>query len=394
MEDITYFDNAATSWPKPPAVRAALDAYFGEGGGNPGRAGHRMSISAARIVEETRDLLAELLAADDPGRMILTKNATEGLNLAIYGLLAPGDHAITSHIEHNSVMRPLRHLESQGLGLTVLANAPDATLDAEMVRAAITPKTRLITTVHGSNVTGTLLPIAQIAAISREHGIPYLVDASQTAGALPIDVTGLGVDLVAFTGHKALLGLTGTGGLYVREGVSPRPFMRGGTGSKSDLEFQPDFLPDAYESGTLNVAGYAGLSAGVRHLLDFGVDNVARHERSLVERFIKGMSKVEGVTIHGPDRIEDRCGVLSFNVDRLAPSEVGTLLDQEYGIMSRVGLHCAPGAHQTIGTFPTGSVRFGFSMMNTDTEVDQAIEAVSDIADWAQERALEDHADA
>lgn len=387
---ITYFDNAATSWPKPPAVRAALDAYFGDGGGNPGRSGHRMSIAAAQIIEHARDRLAELLNAEDPTRIILTKNATEGLNLAIYGLLEPGDHAVTSHVEHNSVMRPLRHLESLGVEVTVVANAPDGTLDPDRVGAAIRPNTRLITTLHGSNVMGTVLPIAEIAEIARDRSIPYLVDASQTAGAIPIDVEQLGLDMVAFTGHKALLGPTGTGGIYIREGITPRPLMRGGTGSRSDVEHQPDFLPDAYESGTINVAGFAGLAAGVGHLLETGVAAVAAHERALVARFMAGVEGLDAVTVHGPPAIEDRCGVLSFNIDRLHPSEVGTLLDQQYGIMSRVGLHCAPGAHQTIGTFPTGSVRFGFSIMNTAAEVDDAIEAVEDIAAWASTDGVSD----
>jgi len=389
MTSTIYFDNAATSWPKPPAVRAALDAYFGEGGGNPGRSGHRMSIAAARIVEDARELLSEILSASDSTRIVLTKNATEGLNLAIYGTLGPGDHAITSHIEHNSVMRPLRHLESEGVELTVVPNAPDGTLDPEAVREAIRPNTRLITTLHGSNVMGTLLPIAELALLARDRGIPFLVDASQTAGALPLDVEELGIDMVAFTGHKALLGLTGTGGLYLREGVSPRPFMRGGTGSRSDLEHQPEFLPDAYESGTLNVAGFAGLAAGVRHLLDVGVEHVASHERSLVDRFRTGVAALDNVVVHGPEDIEQRCGVFSFNVDGLTPSEVGTLLDHQYGIMCRVGLHCAPGAHQILGTFPTGSVRFGFSLENTPEEVDDGITAVSEIAAWASSTAMD-----
>ena len=199
----------------------------------------------------------------------------------------------------------------------------------------------------------------------------------------------LGIDMVAFTGHKALLGLTGTGGLYVREGVTPRPFMRGGTGSRSDLEHQPEFLPDAYESGTLNVAGFAGLAAGVRHLLDVGVEHVAAHERSLVDRFRTGVAALDNVVVHGPEDIEQRCGVLSFNIDGLIPSEVGTLLDQQYGIMCRVGLHCAPGAHQILGTFPTGSVRFGFSLENTPEEIDDGIAAVSEIAAWASSNAMD-----
>lgn len=387
MDEIIYFDNAATSWPKPPAVREALEAYFGLAGGNPGRSGHRMSIAAAQVVEEARDNLAELLGVDDPTRIALTKNATEGLNIAIRGLLSPGDHAITSSIEHNSVMRPLRALEEIGLDLTVVPCGTDGTLDPSSVRDALRPETRLIVTLHGSNVMGSLLPIGDIATIARNAGVPYLVDASQTAGAMPIDAPVLGVDMVAMTGHKGLLGLTGTGGLYLSEGIDVPPLMRGGTGSRSDLETQPEFMPDALESGTLNVAGFAGLAAGVRHLLDVGVDKVAAHERDLVARFLDGAGRLDGVVAYGPESLDDRCGVISFNVEGLTSSEVGTLLDQRYGIMSRVGLHCAPGAHRTIGTFPTGTVRFGLSVFNTIEEIDVALQGLSEIVTWANDRA-------
>lgn len=381
-----YFDNAATSWPKPPGVRAALDRYFGDAGGNPGRAGHRMSIAAAQVVEEARDGLSELLGNGDPAQLVLTKNATEALNIAISGMLQPGDHAVTTSMEHNSVMRPLRHLESQGLELTVVQCAEDGTIEPEDIAAALRPDTRLLTTVHGSNVTGTVLPVPRISAIARAHGVPYLVDASQTAGARPINVEEMGVDLVACTGHKSLLGPTGTGALYVREGLSLRPLMRGGTGSRSDLEIQPEFMPDLFESGTMNVAGLAGLAAGVEYLLAAGVASIAAHERALVARFLSGAADIEGVTLYGPASLEARCGVLCFNVDGLASSDVGMLLDRDYEILSRAGLHCAPGAHQTIGTFPTGTVRFGFGYANTPTEIDQALAAISDIAQWAQSR--------
>lgn len=378
-----YFDNAATSWPKPSAVRAALDAYFGGAGGNPGRAGHRMSIAASQVVEDARDSLSELLGVEDPAQVVFTKNATEALNIAIYGMLRPGDHAVTTSIEHNSVMRPLRHLESQGLELTVIGCASDGRLDPDDVAKALRPDTKLLATVHGSNVTGTLIPIASVAAIAREHGVPYLVDASQTAGALPIDVAETSVDLLACTGHKALLGPTGTGALYVRPGVEPLPLMRGGTGSRSDLETQPNFMPDLLESGTMNVAGLAGLAAGVKFLLDEDVTAIAAHERSLVARFLEGASDITGVTVYGPESLDDRCGVLCFNIDGLVSSDVGMLLDRDYAILSRSGLHCAPGAHQTLGTFPTGTVRFGFSYANTAAEVDLALTALSEIAAWA-----------
>jgi cysteine desulfurase/selenocysteine lyase len=380
---VIYLDHAATSWPKPPAVREALDAYFGDAGGNPGRAGHRMSIGAARLVEGSREALAELLGVEDPSRITFAKNATEALNLAIYGLLEPGDHTVTSSVEHNSVMRPLRDLEDRGVELTVVSAAADGTLDPAALIAAMKANTRLVVTLHGSNVTGALLPIGEIALACRERGVPYLVDAAQTAGTVAIDVAALGIDLLAFTGHKGLLGLTGTGGLYVRPGVSPKPRLRGGTGSKSDLEVQPDFMPDIYESGTLDVAGIAGLGAGVRHLLETGVDKVEAHDRALATRAIEGLEAISGVTVYAPGDPGLRCGVLSFTVDGLAPSDVGTILDRDFAIMSRVGLHCAPGAHRTIGTFPTGTVRFGFGLSNTPEQVDTAVEAVTEIARWA-----------
>jgi cysteine desulfurase/selenocysteine lyase len=383
MSDIVYLDNAATSWPKPDPVKDAVAEYFGSAGGNPGRSGHRMSVGAARVVEGTRDSLAELFGIDDPGRIALAKNATEALNIAIYGLVAPGDHVVTSSIEHNSVMRPLRDLEARGALLSVVECGADGQIDPGAVREALRPETRLIVTLHGSNVTGTLLPVAEIASIARGTDVPYLVDASQTAGAVPIDLSLLGIDLLAFTGHKGLLGLTGTGGLVVRDGLEIRPLLRGGTGSRSDLEVHPDFMPDSLEAGTLNVAGLAGLGAGVRFLLDRGVEDVARHERDLVERLLAGLAAIAGVTVYGPDSLDSRCGVVSFNVAGLACSEVGGLLDTRYDVMSRVGLHCAPGAHRTIGTFPQGTVRFGLSPLNTAAEIDHAVAAVGEIAGWA-----------
>jgi len=383
MDSVIYFDNAATSWPKPAEVRSALDLYFGEAGGNPGRSGHRMSIAAARVVGEARERVARLLNVEDPAQIVLTKNATEGLNIAIIGTLRPGDHAVTTSIEHNSVMRPLRFLESRGLELTVVECRKDGTIDPQAVAAAMRPTTKLLVTVHGSNVVGSVLPIDELAALSREAGIPYLVDASQTAGSVPIDVAAGGFDLVAFPGHKGLLGPTGTGALYVADHVHPAPIMRGGTGSRSDLETQPEFPPDLFESGTVNVAGLAGLAAGIDHLLEIGVASVADHERALVARFVAGTADIEAITVHGPQDIEDRCGVLSFNIDGLPPSDVATILDRDFGILSRAGLHCSPGAHRTIGTFPTGSVRFGFGPANDIAEVDVAIDAVTQIAAWA-----------
>lgn len=380
---VIYFDNAATSWPKPPAVLAAVREHLTEAGGNPGRSGHRMSVAAARTVEGAREALAELFNASDPSRVVFTHNATHALNLALYGLLRPGDHVVTTSVEHNSVMRPLRHLETLGVELTVVSCSPEGTLDVDAVDRALRPTTRLLVTTHASNVIGTIMPIAALAALARKRHVPYLVDGSQTAGAIPIDVDETGVGLLAFTGHKGLLGPTGTGGLYIREDIALVPLIRGGTGSDSAHEIQPEFLPDVHESGTLNVAGIAGLAAGVRFLLDVGIEAVQAHERALVAQFLDEASEIAGLTVFGPRDVPQRCGVVSFNVAGVMPSEVGLILDQSFGIMARTGLHCAPSAHHTLGTFPTGTVRFGFGWFNTAAEVDTAMEALRAVAAWS-----------
>ena len=379
-----YFDNAATSWPKPPAVCAALSDYFGDAGGNPGRAGHRMSVAAARIVENAREAVAELFHANDSSRIVFTQNATHALNLALYGLLRPGDHVVTTSIEHNSVMRPLRHLETLGVELTVVVCGVDGMVDLDRLHHALRSDTRLLVTTHGSNVAGTLMPVAALASFAHEQRILYLVDASQTAGAIPIDVQHVDLDLMAFTGHKGLLGPTGTGGLYIREGVALSPLIRGGTGSDSAHETQPEFLPDAYESGTLNVAGIAGLAAGVNFLSEIGIDAVKTHEQKLVAQFLAGASEIPGITLYGPRDGALRCGVVSFNVNGVTPSEVGLILDESFGVFARTGLHCAPAAHRTLGTFPMGTVRFSFGWFNSPAEIDVALAALRQIGVWAR----------
>lgn len=378
---LVYFDNAATSWPKPPQVQAAMIHYLQEVGGSPGRSGHRMSIAASRIVNETRDAIAELFQIDDPSRVCFTKNSTEALNIAIMGCLKPGDHVITSSMEHNSVMRPLRYLETQHvIELTVVRSSSETGLiDPDDIRKAIKRNTRLIVIVHASNVIGNLMPVKEIGAIARANNIPFLVDASQTAGAYPIDVQSLNIDLLAFTGHKSMLGPTGTGGLYVREGIELSPLARGGTGSKSELEIQPDFLPDKLEAGTLNVVGLAGLGASVVFLLQTGVDRITEHERILIKRFLDGAADISRIHVPGPTDLRQRIGVLSFTLDGISPSKIGLMLDQGFGIMTRIGLHCSPAAHHTIGSFPEGTVRFGFSYFNTVEQVDWALIAIQQI---------------
>ena len=379
-----YFDNAATSWPKPDAVRYALNDYFGNAGGNPGRSGHRMSIAAARIVEETREAVAQLFHANDPSRIIFTHNGTNALNIAIYGLsLGAGDHIITTCVEHNSVMRPLRHLESLGVECSTIASTRDGVLDLDHASRLFRSSTKLIVTTHASNVTGTIMPIPDLSTLARKHGVPYLVDSCQTAGSVPIDLNKLDVDMFAFTGHKGLMGPTGTGGLYIRDGLSLAPLIRGGTGSASAMEVQPEFLPDAQESGTPNVAGLAGLHAGVRFLSGLGLEQVAQHERALVSRFIDRAATIPGVSLYGTKDVAQRCGIVSFNVDGATPSEVCLMLDESFSIMARPGLHCAPATHRGMGTFPMGTSRFSFGWFNTADEIDASISAVREIAAWA-----------
>ncbi|MCS7286773.1 MAG: aminotransferase class V-fold PLP-dependent enzyme [Anaerolineae bacterium] len=380
---IIYLDNAATSFPKPPQVVEAIVRFLTRVGANPGRSGHRLSVEAGRIVYETREALAELFGISDPLRIVFGHNATEMLNLVLTGFLRPGDHVITSSMEHNSVMRPLRALEKNGVEISVLKCSPEGLLDPVDLERAIRPSTRLIVLNHASNVTGTILPVREAGKLARQYGAYLLVDAAQTAGAHPIDVEADGIDFLAFTGHKSLLGPTGTGGLYIGPRVpleELKPLKRGGTGSRSELEEQPDFLPDKYESGTLNAAGLAGLGAGVRFILERGVEEIRCHELRLTALLLEGLSSIERVRLYGPSDLSLRIGIVSFNVEGLEPSDVAFALDEEFGIMCRPGLHCAPSAHRTMGTFPKGTVRFSIGFFNTVEEVEKAIEAIKKIA--------------
>ena len=375
-----YLDNAATSWPKPPEVIAAMQAYLENGGGSPGRAAHGKSLASARMVYETRDALSSLFNATSPDRVIFTKNATEAINLLLFGFLNPGDHVIVSSMEHNAVMRPLRQLESRGVSLSVAACDSCGRLDPLTIKTALTPRTRLVLLVHASNVTGTLLPIAEVANIAREAGIRFAVDAAQTAGVHPIDVQSGGIDFLTFTGHKSLGGPQGTGGLVIGPDVDLRPLMFGGTGSASESENQPAFLPDKLESGTLNAIGIAGLGASLAALTEFGVENVLAHERKLMKLFRDGLKELSDIEVYGPENTAESVGVLSLNVASRPCEEVGMELERDFDILTRTGLHCAPAAHRTIGTFGRGTVRFSVSRFNTESDIHAALEALSRIA--------------
>jgi len=378
-----YFDNAATSWPKPPQVKEAMNQFMDEVGANPGRSGHFRSIEAARIVFETREALSVLFRIKDSSRIVFTLNATESINLALKGLLKPGDHVITSSMEHNSVMRPLRDLEKKGIALSIVSCSKEGMLDSREVEGKIQSNTKMVVLNHASNVTGTVLPIEEVGSIARKYNLLFSVDAAQTAGAYPIDVEKDGIDLLAFTGHKSLYGPQGTGGLVIGERIKEKemiPLKQGGTGSRSEFEEQPDFLPDCFESGTPNGVGLAGLLAGVQFILEKGVEQIRQNEMALVEKLIKGLKEIRQVKLYGPENQGDRIATLSFNVAQLSPSDTASRLEREFGILCRPGLHCAPAAHHTIGTFPEGTVRFGMSAFNTEAEVETAIQAIFQIS--------------
>jgi len=378
-----YLDNAATSYPKPKEVGQAMMYFLEKVGATPGRSSHRLSIESARILYQARESLAELFNVDDPLRIIFTLNVTEALNLALKGLLRPGDQVITSSMEHNSVMCPLRELEKRGVEVKVIPCSSQGVLDPVDLERGIKKNTKLIVLNHGSNVIGSLLPITLVGEMAKRHHILFLVDTAQTAGCYPLDIKKDNIDLLAFTGHKALYGPPGTGGLVIGERVNTKkliPLKVGGTGSHSEFEEQPGFLPDIYESGTPNIVGLNGLKEGVRFVLAEGVDKIHQHEKNLIIRLIEGLKEIPEVTLYGGDYRKEQVAVVSFNLKDKWPSEVGMRLDEEYDIMCRVGLHCSPATHKTIGTFPRGTVRFSMSWFNTLEEVDQAIMAIRDIA--------------
>jgi cysteine desulfurase/selenocysteine lyase len=375
-------DNAATSWPKPPEVMRAMSEFLERAGGNPGRSGHRLSVSAGRVVYDAREALAEFFGVLDPLRVIFTYNATHAINIVLKGFLKPGDRVVTTGVEHNAVMRPLRALEKEGVELTVVGCGPDGSLDLADMEEAVTPGTRLVVVNHASNVSGTISPVGEVARIARGVGASVLVDAAQTAGVLPIDVQAAGIDFLAFTGHKGLLGATGTGGLALGENVDVgelEPLTRGGTGSRSEFEVQPDELPDKYESGTSNAVGIAGLKAGLEFVRERGLPAIRAHELGLTRTLVEGLNGIPGVTVYGPTDATERTAVISFTAEDRRVSEIGLRLDEDFGVMSRVGLHCAPAAHRTLGTLPEGTVRLAPGPFTTVEDVEYTVGAVERI---------------
>jgi len=377
-----YLDNAATSWPKPPEVIRAMGQVLESAGGNPGRSGHRLSIAAARWVYQTREEIAQFFQVSDPMRVIFTGNATEAINLALKGLLRPGDHVVTTSMEHNALMRPLRALESQGIRLTVVPCFRDGSLDLEEMARAVDGSTRLVAMTHASNVVGTILPVEEACRIAHRAGALFLLDAAQTAGAIPIDLSSLKVDLFAFTGHKELQGPPGIGGLVLGEEVEVsaiEPLVRGGTGSRSEWEWQPDFLPDKFESGTPNLVGIAGLLAGLRWIQERGIISIRSHLQGLRQMLVDGLREISGLEVHGCLDSERSVSIVSFTCSGKRVSEIGMRLDEEYGILARVGLHCAPAAHRTIGSFPEGTVRLAPGILTSRDDLVRTLEAIRKI---------------
>jgi cysteine desulfurase family protein len=363
-----YLDNAATSWPKPETVYQAMDHFMREVGATPGRGGHRREEEAARIADETRAALAELFHAPDSQGVAFTMNATQAINMALKGLLKPGDHVITSSIEHNAMWRPLKVLERRGVTVTAVPCARNGALDPADVEVAIRPETRLITMLHASNVLGTILPVTEVGELARRRGIPFLVDAAQTAGAYPLDMQAMNIDLLAFPGHKGLFGPHGTGGLVVRPGLTLETWIEGGSGTESEPEAMPEAIPLRLEAGTQNAAGIAGLLAGVRFVLEQGVERIRQHEMTLTALLIDALRGTPGLTILGPDDPTQRTAVVSVTVAGYVPEQLADVLDQVFDIATRAGLHCAPQAHRTAGTLENGALRFSPGYFNTADE--------------------------
>jgi cysteine desulfurase family protein len=380
---IIYLDNAATSWPKPVEVSQSISNFIENIGANPGRSGHHLSTEAARIVYQTREAVARLFNAPDPLRVVFGQNITEALNLVILGFLHPGDHVITSSMEHNAVMRPLRFLETRGVELSIVQCSQAGRLDPEEIEHVIKENTRIIIINHASNVSGTLLPVRAIGQIARKHDLLLMTDEAQTGGAIPVDMEEDFIDFLAFTGHKSLLGPTGTGGLILGRRVDFQkidPLIRGGTGSNSEMEEQPDFLPDRFESGTLNACGLAGLETAIDWLKKTGLNKIRSHEVNLCQGLIDGLNGITGVKVYGGWVASEQVATVSFTIKDMDNARIGSILDDEYGILSRIGLHCSPAAHKTLGTYPQGMVRLSIGYFNSEKEIDQAIQAVHKIA--------------
>jgi len=374
-----YFDYGATSYPKPKRVIEGALRAMESLGANPGRSGHQMALRASREIFDAREAVAKFFNIKDPKQVIFTSSCTESLNLGIKGVLNKGDHVITTSMEHNSVLRPIKAMEVEGVENTIIPCNKDGSLPLEKVDQSIKVNTKLIVMTHSSNLTGTLMPVEEVGKIARERGILFCVDAAQTAGVYPIDVEKMYIDLLAAPGHKGLLGPQGTGILYIKENLHLKTLKEGGTGSKSQDLIQPEILPDRYESGTPNTPGIVGLKEGIGYILEKGRANILSHEESLIKYFLEEVEKLDFIEVYGPKDCKKQSPVVALNFRGMDSSEMAYILDSMFNIAVRPGLHCAPLAHQTIGTLEQGVVRFSFGYNTTLEEVKEGIEAIKSI---------------
>ena len=380
-----YLDNACTSFPKPRQVSDAVYDYMTRIGSNINRGCYRDAYSAEEMVFDTRRMLCELFRGEDLKNVIFTKNVTESLNVILRGFLRRGDHVLVSSMEHNAVMRPLVQLQASGVSFSRIPCSPDGSLLTEAMEEYLEENTRALVLTHASNVCGTMMPLKESGKFCRKHGIAFIVDAAQTAGVFPVDMEEYAIDALAFTGHKGLLGPQGTGGFLLKEDMIRQvgPLICGGTGSLSHTEETPSFMPDRYEAGTMNLPGIAGLHASLLFLKETGIDRIRQHELLLTERFLNGLDKLEEegrIRVSGKKGIDSRTGVVSIQTLSLDQAEASVLLEEQYGILTRVGLHCAPSAHKTLGTYPTGTIRFSFGFYNTQADVDAALSALEELS--------------
>jgi cysteine desulfurase family protein len=376
-----YLDNGSTSFPKAPGVGQAMSEFIESVGCNIGRGGYESSYTLAERISETRESLRDFFCFEQDSGVIFTPNVTHSLNLLIAGLFQPQDHVIISSMEHNAVARPMEAARKRGVSVSIAPCDEKGRLDLENFQSLIRPETKGVLMLHASNVCGTILPLKEVGNICRERGILFIVDAAQTAGVLPIDMGQMKIDALAFTGHKGLLGPQGIGGLLIGDHLAEAmpPLIHGGTGSASDSLLMPEFLPDKFEAGTMNIPGILGLKAALDYINEIGVERIKDTELKLTETFIEAFRGRKDVRLMGLDSIKDRCPIVSLDFFQRDNAEISYRLDEEYGIMTRCGLHCAPMAHRTLGTFPQGTVRFAFGHWNTEEEVYFAIEAINSI---------------
>ena len=380
-----YLDQASTTYPKPECVAAAVYEYMTGNGSNINRGCYENAYDTEDIVLETRELLCELFDGPDCKNVIFTKNVTESLNIVLKGFLKPGDHILTSSMEHNAVMRPLRQLENEGVSFDRIPCDKEGTLLIEEMESLLKKNTKAVVMMHASNVCGTLLPLKEVGAFCKEHGLKFIVDCAQSAGVFPISMREMHIDALCFTGHKGLYGPQGIGGFILQEEMIEQitPLLSGGTGSISHTEEIPKFMPDRFEPGTMNLPGIFGLHAALEWLAETGMENIHYKEKTLTELFLKKIKELdisgEKISIIGKENVDERTAVVSIQTPERDVSEVAYLLDKNYGIMTRVGLHCAPSAHKTLGTYPTGTIRFSFGYFNTEEEVLLAVKALEEI---------------